>query len=339
MPIIASPRSRSTWCATWALISPPSRPTFLYQFVILPGVYDFPPASSASPAPSPTRCRSLSRYRAARRPTVERLVDVAAHELGVAPDVLRRRIHRPKACPTPRRPARCTIQEFAAHLARAGDHRLEGLSPPRRAIERPTSCAASAHDHIEACGNNGPDAATVRISWDSNVGAGGSQSTGRGHRPPTQVVAEHLDLPPDRVAVQGDTDLIATGAGTTARARSPAAALRWRARRTSSPTISRRSRPTLSKRRVRLGIENGQVGSRHRSRRLFRRDRRFAGGHARPPVRQRFRRAAAADLSERHPHRRGRNRSRDRAYPHHRLRRGRRFRRDDQPAVAGRPGP
>jgi aerobic carbon-monoxide dehydrogenase large subunit len=44
----------------------------------------------------------------------------------------------------------------------------------------------------------------------------GSQSTGQGHHTAyAQLVAEHLDLPPDRVRViQGDTDLIARGAGT-----------------------------------------------------------------------------------------------------------------------------
>jgi carbon-monoxide dehydrogenase large subunit len=44
----------------------------------------------------------------------------------------------------------------------------------------------------------------------------GSQSGGQGHATAyAQLVAEHLDLPPERVrVVQGDTDLIASGAGT-----------------------------------------------------------------------------------------------------------------------------
>ena len=44
----------------------------------------------------------------------------------------------------------------------------------------------------------------------------GSQSTGQGHKTAyAQLVAEHLDLPPERLTViQGDTDLIATGTGT-----------------------------------------------------------------------------------------------------------------------------
>ena len=44
----------------------------------------------------------------------------------------------------------------------------------------------------------------------------GTQSTGQGHQTAyAQLVAEHLDLPLERVRVlQGDTDLIATGGGT-----------------------------------------------------------------------------------------------------------------------------
>src|SRR5258708_26864177 len=71
--------------------------------------------------------------------------------------------------------------------------------------------------YIEACGNNGPDAATVRLDREGNITVlAGSQSTGQGHKTAyAQLVAEHLDLPPERVTVmQGDTDLIATGAGT-----------------------------------------------------------------------------------------------------------------------------
>ena len=44
----------------------------------------------------------------------------------------------------------------------------------------------------------------------------GTQSTGQGHETAyAQVVAEHLDVPPERVrVVQGDTDRIPTGNGT-----------------------------------------------------------------------------------------------------------------------------
>ncbi len=71
--------------------------------------------------------------------------------------------------------------------------------------------------YIEACGNNGPETANVQLDRDGGLTVLiGSQSTGQGHATSyAQLVAERLDLPPERVRVlQGDTDAIATGAGT-----------------------------------------------------------------------------------------------------------------------------
>ena len=71
--------------------------------------------------------------------------------------------------------------------------------------------------YVEACGNNGPETANVRLDRDGGVTVLiGSQSTGQGHATSyAQLVAERLDLPPERVRiVQGDTDAIASGAGT-----------------------------------------------------------------------------------------------------------------------------
>jgi carbon-monoxide dehydrogenase large subunit len=71
--------------------------------------------------------------------------------------------------------------------------------------------------YIEACGNNGPDTATLRLDPDGAVTAlMGSQSTGQGHQTAyAQIVAQHLGLRPERVRVlQGDTALIRTGTGT-----------------------------------------------------------------------------------------------------------------------------
>src|SRR5665213_744753 len=71
--------------------------------------------------------------------------------------------------------------------------------------------------YIEACGNNGPETANLQLDRDGGVRVLiGSQSTGQGHATSyAQLVAERLDLLPERVrVVQGDTDAIATGAGT-----------------------------------------------------------------------------------------------------------------------------
>jgi carbon-monoxide dehydrogenase large subunit len=192
--------------------------------VMLPGVYDFPACFIRITAAF-TNTLPVDAYRGAGRPEaaylIERLVDVAARELGIAPDALRcKNFIRPKAMPYTTPTDRVYDSgEFAAHLARAQEM-IDWKGFPRRAAQ-----SKKAHKlrgiglatYIEACGNNGPDAATVRMGKDGNVTVlAGSQSTGQGHKTAyAQLVAEHLDLPPDRVTViQGDTDLIATGAGT-----------------------------------------------------------------------------------------------------------------------------
>src|SRR4029077_18675720 len=71
--------------------------------------------------------------------------------------------------------------------------------------------------YIEACGNNGPETATLNLDSDGGVTLLiGSLSTGQGHDTCyAQLIAERLDLPPDRIRViQGDTDRIKSGAGT-----------------------------------------------------------------------------------------------------------------------------
>jgi len=71
--------------------------------------------------------------------------------------------------------------------------------------------------YVEACGNNGPETANLTLDRDGGVTLLiGSQSTGQGHATSyAQLIAERLDLPPERVRVfQGDTDRIKSGAGT-----------------------------------------------------------------------------------------------------------------------------
>src|SRR5262249_37300616 len=116
--------------------------------------------------------------------------------------------------------------------------------------------------YVEACGNNGPDTARVRLDDDGVVTVlAGTQSTGQGHATAyAQIVADHLHLPPERVRlVQGDTDLIEPGmgrggsssnpgaVGRAGRALSPAAARRWLVRARSSPARSRTLPPMCSR--------------------------------------------------------------------------------------------
>jgi carbon-monoxide dehydrogenase large subunit len=164
-------------------------------------------------------------YRGAGRPeaayVIERLVDHAAREVGIAPDALRRRnFIKPSAMPY----RSATGQNydsgnFAAHLKHAQEL-ADWSGFPKRLRESKKSGrlrGIGLSTYIEACGNAGSETATLNLERDGSVTLLiGTQSTGQGHATAyAQVVAEYLGLPPERVnVVQGDTDRIKSGIGT-----------------------------------------------------------------------------------------------------------------------------
>ena len=192
--------------------------------VMLPGVYEIPAAFIRITA-AHTHTLPVDAYRGAGRPeaayVIERLVDTAARDLEMAPDALRRRnFIKPKAMPytTPTDKTYDT-GEFAAHMARAQEIAdWKGFSRRLAASKKAKKLRGiGLATYIEACGANGPETAVLHLGDDGNVTVLiGSQSTGQGHQTAyAQLVAEHLDIAPDRVTVvQGDTDRIATGVGT-----------------------------------------------------------------------------------------------------------------------------
>ena len=189
-----------------------------------PGVYDIP-ACHVRVRGAFTNTLPVDAYRGAGRPEaaylIERLVDTAARELGVAPDALRRKSFiRPGAMPYRTSTGKTYDSgEFAGHLAQAqetadwkGFNKRLAQSKKARKLR-----GIGFATYIEACGNNGPEPAIVRLEQDGLVTVLiGSQSTGQGHHTAyAQLIADHLDVPPEQVhVVQGDTDLIATGLGT-----------------------------------------------------------------------------------------------------------------------------
>src|SRR5476651_1175228 len=188
------------------------------------GAYDIPVAHVRLRG-TYTNTVPVDAYRGAGRPEasylIERLVDAAAHDLDMAPDALRRKnLIKPKALPYKTQTGKVYDSgDFAGTLARAqeladwdGFNKRVALSK-RAGRLRGIGIAT----YIEACGNNGPETAIVRLDLDGLITVlVGSQSTGQGHHTAyAQLVAEHLGVPPEQVRVcQGDTDLIATGAGT-----------------------------------------------------------------------------------------------------------------------------
>jgi len=188
------------------------------------GAYDIPVAYIRLRG-SYTNTVPVDAYRGAGRPEasylIERLVDAAARELGTAPDALRRKnLIKPKALPYATPTGKVYDSgDFAGTLARAQELvDWDGFNKRAAASKRAGKLRGiGIATYIEACGANGPETALVRLGRDGGITVLiGSQSTGQGHATSyAQLVAERLDLPPDRVrVVQGDTDLIATGAGT-----------------------------------------------------------------------------------------------------------------------------
>jgi carbon-monoxide dehydrogenase large subunit len=191
---------------------------------MLPGVYDI--------ATCHLRIRGVytntvivDAYRGAGRPeaayVIERLMDVAAREIGIPPDEIRRRnFIAPEAMPyTTPTGKNYDSGEFTTHMARAqevGDwkgFKARAASAKKAGKLRGIGLAT----YIEACGSVGPETAYLRLEKDGAVTVLiGSQSTGQGHATAyAQIIADHLGLPPDQVRVfQGDTDMTATGAGT-----------------------------------------------------------------------------------------------------------------------------
>jgi len=164
-------------------------------------------------------------YRGAGRPeaayVIERLVDAAARETGIAPDTIRRRnFIKPKAMPYTTVTGKVYDSgDFAGHMARAQEiAEWDGFNKRAAASKRAGKLRGiGMATYIEACGNMGPETATVRLEKNGDVAVLiGTQSSGQGHATAyAQLIADELDLPPERVRMlQGDTDVVATGGGT-----------------------------------------------------------------------------------------------------------------------------
>ena len=188
------------------------------------GAYDIPVAHVRLRA-AYTNTVPVDAYRGAGRPEasylIERLVDAAARDLDTAPDVLRRKnLIKPKAMPYTTPTGKIYDSgDFAGGMARAQEIADWNSFNKRAAASKRAGKlrGIGIATYVEACGNNGPETANVRLDRDGGITVLiGSQSTGQGHATSyAQLVAERLDLPPERVrVVQGDTDLIASGAGT-----------------------------------------------------------------------------------------------------------------------------
>ncbi|MBV9556988.1 MAG: xanthine dehydrogenase family protein molybdopterin-binding subunit, partial [Pseudolabrys sp.] len=188
------------------------------------GVYDIP-ATHVRVRGVFTNTVPVDAYRGAGRPEasylIERLVDAAARETGIAPDTIRKRnFIKPKAMPYKTATGKVYDSgDFAAHMARAKEVvDWDGFNKRAAASKKQGKLRGiGLATYVEACGNMGPETANLRLDKDGGVTLLiGSQSTGQGHGTAyAQIVSQQLGLAPGQVHMfQGDTDRIKTGGGT-----------------------------------------------------------------------------------------------------------------------------
>ena len=185
------------------------------------------PAAHADVAACFTHTVPTDPYRGAGRPeglyVVERLIDAAAREVGLDPVEFRRRnLIPPDAFPY-RSPTGLLYDpcEFARVLESALDRAGASGFPARRAEAeaRGRLRGLGIANYIERCGGGAglSERADLLVDPDGTVTLlNGSMSNGQGHETAfSQILNERLGLPFEKIrVVQGDTDRIASGAGT-----------------------------------------------------------------------------------------------------------------------------
>src|SRR5262249_10339444 len=131
-----------------------------------PGVYDIP-ACHVRVRGAFTNSVPVDAYRGAGRPeaayVIERLVDVAAREIGIAPDALRRQNFIRTMPYTTATGKTYDSGDFDDHLAHA--QALAHWQQFERRLEQSRNAGRlrgiGIATYIEACGNNGPDPARI----------------------------------------------------------------------------------------------------------------------------------------------------------------------------------
>src|SRR5438132_2501635 len=167
-------------------------------------------------------------YRGAGRPeatyAIERVIDVAAHELKIDPIELRRRNLNPAAAMPFKTGLVFTYDcgDFGRGLEMALARADHGAFAKRRAEarERGMLRGLGLANPIEVAGGPytavNPDTAELRVNADGSVSLfAGSTSMGQGNETAfAQIVSDRLGLPPDRIQVfWGDSDALGAGRG------------------------------------------------------------------------------------------------------------------------------
>jgi carbon-monoxide dehydrogenase large subunit len=186
------------------------------------GLYDIP-ALAVTVEGVYTNTVPVDAYRGAGRPeaayVIERLMDVAAHDLGIEPSELRRRnfiAELPYTTPTGRY---YDTGDFVGHMDEALEKADKAGFEARLAASKANGKIRGIGfaSYIEACAFPGSEEANVLLGLDGEITLYiGTQTNGQGHATAYgQVIAGYLGLDVSKVkTVQGDTDQVANGGGT-----------------------------------------------------------------------------------------------------------------------------
>ena len=199
----------------------PATPAFASR--ILSGSYRFPTVAITIRT-AYTNTVPVDAYRGAGRPEatylIERLVDAAANAVGISASELRTRNFITPAEMPYRTPTGCTYDsgEFESHLRRANEVVAAAEFKQRRKLSKRAGKLRGLGfaSYIEFCAL-GAEEAQVAIEKDGTITVRvGTQANGQGHVTAfSQIVSSRFDIPLDRIRIlQGDTSLVANGAGT-----------------------------------------------------------------------------------------------------------------------------
>ncbi len=194
--------------------------------IMAQGPYEIPRIEYAAIA-AMTNTAPNGAFRGAGRPEaaamLERLMDLAAHELGLAPEELRRRNLIPKdAFPYKTRTGMtydvgdydASLQE-ALRVADVDALRAEQRRRVDAGDEKLLGIGVSTY--VEITGFGGKELGSVRIEPDGSATVmSGTSAHGQGHATSfAMIVADRLGIPVERIHyVQSDTRAVATGGGT-----------------------------------------------------------------------------------------------------------------------------
>ncbi len=184
---------------------------------MLSGVYRIP-AIHLNIKGTLTNTVPVDAYRGAGRPEaiylLERVIDVAARELGLAPEELRRRnFIQPSDMPyqTPVE-SRYDSGDFAAVLDRALEAaEAKGFAARKAASEKGgRKRGLGIGMYIERCGGGPGDTVRLQVDGKGVTVFSGMQDNGQGHTTTfVQLVSDRLGIEAERInVVQGDTDIV-----------------------------------------------------------------------------------------------------------------------------------